>query len=277
MSSISKLGKMLNKTQQDKTIMENESKSIHEFDINLICEYFLEIERQGPGSEEATKKSLSFISNLNEKSNILDIGCGTGGQTITIAQNSLGNIFGIDLFPDFVNKLNENARKLNLQSRIKGIVGSMENLSFNNEEFDLIWSEGAIYNIGFKRGLKEWNKFIKKGGYIAVTEASWFTQQRPNEIEEFWMNAYSEIDTIPNKVLQLQESGYRPVATFIIPENCWTDNFYIPQVKAQELFLKKYKGNKTVEDLIANQKYEAQLYSKYKDYYGYVFYIGQKI
>ncbi len=257
--------------------MENENKSIHEFDINLICEYFLAIERQGPGSEEATKKALSFISNLNEKSKILDIGCGTGGQTITIAQNSLGNICGIDLFPDFVNKLNENAIKLNLQSRIKGIVGSMENLSFNNEEFDLIWSEGAIYNIGFKRGLKEWNKFIKKGGYIAVTEASWFTQQRPNEIEEFWMNAYSEIDTIPNKVSQLQEYGYMPVAIFIIPENCWIDNFYIPQIKAQELFLEKYKGNKTVEDLIANQKYEAQLYSTYRDYYGYVFYIGQKI
>ncbi len=160
---------------------------------------------------------------------------------------------------------------------IKGIIGSMENLSFNNEEFDLIWSEGAIYNIGFKRGLKEWHKFIKKGGFISVTEVSWFTQKRPKEIEEFWMSAYSEIDTIPNKVSQLQESGYIPIATFIIPENCWTENFYIPQVKAQELFLKKYKGNKTVEDLVANQKHEAQLYSKYKDYYGYVFYIGQKI
>jgi ubiquinone/menaquinone biosynthesis C-methylase UbiE len=257
--------------------MENENKSIHEFDINLICEYFLAIERQGPGSEEATKKALSFITNLNEKSNILDIGCGTGGQTITIAKNTQGSILGVDLFPDFINKLNENAIKLNLQCRIKGLVGSMDNLSFNNEEFDLIWSEGAIYNIGFKRGLKEWYRFIKKGGFIAVTEASWFTQQRPMEIEQFWMNAYSEIDTIPNKVLQLNESGYIPVASFIIPENCWTENFYIPQVKAQELFLKKYEGNKTVEDFVANQKYEAQLYSKYKGYYGYVFYIGQKI
>lgn len=257
--------------------MESESKSIHEFDINLICEYFLALKRQGPGSEEATKKALSFIMNLTDKSKIADIGCGTGGQTITIAQNSPGNIIGIDLFPDFINKLNENSVKLNLQNRIKGIVGSMEHLLFNDEEFDLIWSEGAIYNIGFKRGLKEWNKFIRKGGYIAVTEASWFTSQRPKEIEQFWMDAYAEIDTIPNKVAQLQDSGYIPVATFILPENCWTDNFYVPQVKAQEIFLKKYKGNKTVEDLIANQKHEAQLYSKYKDYYGYVFYIGQKI
>ncbi|MBX3045037.1 MAG: class I SAM-dependent methyltransferase [Candidatus Kapabacteria bacterium] len=257
--------------------MENENKSIHEFDINLICEYFLELERQGPGSQETTLKALSFIDNLKDDSQIADIGCGTGGQTITLAQNSKGNIGGIDLFPDFIEKLNENASNHNLQNRVKGIVGSMDKLTFNNEELDLIWSEGAIYNIGFKRGLKEWYKFLKKGGYIAITEASWFTTERPKEIEEFWMDAYPEIDTIPNKVGQLQEADFIPVATFILKENCWTDNYYVPQVKTQELFLKKYKGNKAVEDLIAIQIHEAQLYSKYKDYYGYVFYIGRKI
>jgi SAM-dependent methyltransferase len=184
---------------------------------------------------------------------------------------------GIDIFPDFVQKLNENALKHKLQNRVKGIVGSMDNLLFNNEELDLIWSEGAIYNIGFKRGLKEWHKFLKKGGYIAVTEVSWFTADRPREIEEFWIDAYSEIDTIPNKVKLLQEAGYIPVATFILPENCWTDNFYVPQVAAQKTFLQKYVGNNTVEGLIANQRKEAKLYLKYKDYYGYVFYIGRKI
>jgi len=257
--------------------MEKENKSIHEFDIKLICEYFLEIERQGPGSKEATAKALSFIDNLKEESQIADIGCGTGGQTITLAQNSKGNIVGIDLFPDFIQKLNENALKHKLQSRVKGMVGSMDNLSFKHEELDLIWSEGAIYNIGFNRGLKDWHKFLKKGGYIAVTEVAWLTSGRPREIEEFWLDAYPEIDTIPAKVNQLQEAGYIPVATFILPENCWTDNFYIPQVAAQETFLQKYAGNKTVEGLIANQRKEAKLYLKYKAYYGYVFFIGRKI
>jgi len=257
--------------------MEKQNKSIREFDIKLICEYFLEIERQGPGSKEITIKALSFIDNLKENSQIADIGCGTGGQTITLAHNSKGNVVGIDLFPDFIQKLNENALKHKLQNRVKGIVGSMDNLLFNNEELDLIWSEGAIYNIGFKRGLKEWHKFLKKGGYIAVTEVSWFTSDRPQEIEEFWIDAYPEIDTIPNKVRLLQEAGYIPVATFILPENCWTDNFYVPQVAAQKTFLQKYVGNNTVEGLIANQRKEAKLYSKYKEYYGYVFYIGRKI
>jgi hypothetical protein len=61
--------------------MDNETKSIHEFEFNLICEYFAGVERQGPGSPEATVKALSFIDNLTDKSRIADLGCGRGGQT----------------------------------------------------------------------------------------------------------------------------------------------------------------------------------------------------
>lgn len=257
--------------------MNNENKSIHEFDFNLICEYFSNVERQGPGSPEVTVKALSFIDNLTNKSRIADIGCGTGGQTMVLTQHAPGYITGIDLFPAFIDQFNFNAGKLIFRDRIKGIVGSMDNLPFQNEELDLIWSEGAIYNIGFERGLNEWRKFLKTGGYIAVTEASWFTEERPAEINEFWMDAYPEIDTIPNKVNQMQKNGYIPVATFILPENCWIEHFYVPQAKVQETFLKKYAGNTTAKELIASQRYEFQLYHKYKEYYGYVFYIGKKI
>lgn len=256
--------------------MSNENKSIHEFDFNLICEYFSGMERQGPGSPEVTVKALSFIENLSSGSRIADIGCGTGGQTMILAQHTPGQITGIDLFPVFIDMLNSRAAKLNLQDRIKGITGSMDNLHFRNEELDLIWSEGAIYNIGFERGLKEWRKFLKKNGYIAVSEASWFTGKRPVEIERFWQESYPDIDTIPNKVAQMQNAGYIPVAAFILPENCWIENFYVPQVHVQEAFLKKHAGNKTAEELVANERHEAQLYYRYKDFYGYVFYIGKK-
>lgn len=257
--------------------MNSEDKSIHEFDINLICEYFSNIERQGPGSPEVTVKALSFIDHLSDESRIVDLGCGTGGQTMVLAQHTPGQITGIDLFPAFIDLFNNNAAKRNLQDRVKGIIGSMDNLPFQEEELDLIWSEGAIYNIGYERGLNEWRKFLKTGGCVAVTEASWFTAERPEEIEKFWLDAYPEIDTIPNKVAQMQKAGYIPLATFILPENCWTEHFYVPQVPAQEAFLKKYAGNKVAEDFIAYQRHESQLYDKYKAYYGYVFYIGRKL
>ncbi|MDX9906364.1 MAG: methyltransferase domain-containing protein [Bacteroidales bacterium] len=257
--------------------MSNEPKSIHEFDFNLICEYFSSVERQGPGSPEMTIKALSFIDNLTADSKIADLGCGTGGQTMVMARNVPGKITGIDLFQKFIDLFNQNAGNLNLQHRVKGIVASMDNLPFQPEELDLIWSEGAIYNIGFERGINEWRKFLKPGGFLAVSEASWFTPERPAEIEDFWKDAYPEIDTIPNKVLQMQKAGYVPVATFILPENCWIENFYAPLVKAREIFLQKYAGNKTAEEFIASELHETQLYFKYKAFYGYVFYIGKKI
>ncbi len=122
----------------------------------------------------------------------------------------------------------------------------MENLPFQEEAFDLIWSEGAIYNIGFERGLNEWRKFLKQGGYIAVTENTWFTEKRPAEIQEFWQKIYPEIDTIPNKVAQMQKAGYLPVASYMLPETIWTD-YYAWQNLRRESFLKKYNGNKTVD------------------------------
>ncbi|MDH8700868.1 SAM-dependent methyltransferase [Dysgonomonadaceae bacterium PH5-43] len=258
--------------------MSNENKTIYDFDFNLICEYFAQVKRQGPGSPETTRTALDFIDNLTEHSRIADIGCGTGGQTITLAQYVPGKVTALDLFPDFIKIFNQNAELMGLQNRMKGIVGSMTDpLPFEKESLDLLWSEGAIYNIGFERGLNEWRQYLKTGAYIAASEATWFTDERPDEINEFWEANYPEIDTIPNKVAQMQKAGYIPVATFVIPENCWTEHFFAPCHKAQEDFLKKYPNNKTVESLIYNQRREEVLYNKYKEFYGYVFYIGKKI
>lgn len=256
--------------------MSNDFKSIHEFDFTLICNYFKALKRQGPGSPEVTQKAVSFINELSDKTRIADIGCGTGGQTMALANYTKGQITGIDLFPDFIELFNKNAIEAHCEDRVKGIVGSMDALPFQEEELDLIWSEGAIYNIGFERGMNEWNKFLKKNGFIAVTEASWFTQERPSEIEDFWMANYPEIDTIPRKIMQMEKAGYIPTAHFILPENCWTEHFYAPQFPVQEAFLKEYAGNDAAADLITGQRYEESLYNKYKEYYGYVFYIGQK-
>ncbi|MDR1779901.1 MAG: class I SAM-dependent methyltransferase, partial [Tannerella sp.] len=138
-----------------------EKTTIRDFDVNLICEYYLGMERQGPGSPEATLKALSFIDNLGENSRIADLGCGTGGQTMTLAQHTSGSITSIDNFPGFIDHLNATARRLGLSDRVKGVVGSMDALTFGDEELDLIWSEGAIYNIGFERGMNEWRRYLK--------------------------------------------------------------------------------------------------------------------
>jgi ubiquinone/menaquinone biosynthesis C-methylase UbiE len=235
------------------------------------------MERQGPGSPEATIRALSFVGDFSDESKIADLGCGTGGQTMVLAQNVKGTITALDLFPGSIDKLNATAGKLGLRERVKGIVGSMDNLPFQNEEFDLIWSEGAIANIGFEKGLNHWKGFLKKGCYVAVTYESWFTEKRPAEIEKFWVDAVPEIGTIGHNVSILQKTGYVPIAVFALPDYCWTDNYFFPQKTLQETFLKKHAGNKTVETFITHLRREADLYTKYKQYYGYVFYIGKKL
>jgi SAM-dependent methyltransferase len=252
--------------------MENGQPSM----FDLLIETHLGLERQGPGSTEMTVKALSFIENVNTFSKVADLACGTGGQTMVLAQNITGNIIGLDFCQDFINIFNDNAKKLNLYERVNGIVGSMENLSFQKEEFDLIWSEGAIDNIGFEKGLNYWNGFLKKSGYIAITCPSWFTDERPAEIEKFWSDAGCNLDTIGHNVSIMQKSGYNLIATFTLPEKCWTDNYFIPRGTAEKTLLEKYSGNKTVEAYIESNKHEVELYSKYKQYDGYVFYVGKK-
>lgn len=250
---------------------------INEFEFSLINEFFCELERQGPGSSEETIRALSFIGKLSNYAKIADLGCGTGFQTMVLAQNTEATITAIDLYADSIDKLNATAGELGLQNRVKGIVGSMDQLPFRREEFDLIWSEGAIANIGFEKALHYWKGFLKKSGYIAVTYESWFTDERPAEIEKWWVDAVPEISTIGHNISIMQKAGYIPVAAFTLPEKCWIENYFAQQKTRQEEFLKKYAGNKTVENMIAFMRREANLYSKYKQYYGYVFYIGKKI
>lgn len=251
--------------------------TIHEFDVALINEFFTELERQGPGSAEETVRALSFIDNLSNTTKIADLGCGTGFQTMVLAQHTKAAITALDLCPGSIEKLNAKAAKLDLQKRVNGIVGSMDNLPFQDEEFDLIWSEGAIANIGFERGLNYWKRFLKKDGYVAVTYESWFTNERSAEIEKWWLDAVPEMDTIGHNISIMQNAGYIPVAAFTLPEECWIDNYFAPQKARQEEFLKQHAGNKAAEDMIAFMRREADLYSRYKQYYGYVFYIGKKI
>ncbi len=245
--------------------------------MDLLIESHIGLERQGPGSSEMTIKALSFLDALTTDSRVADLGCGTGGQTVTLAQHIKGSIVGVDLFPAFIDVFNERAKKHNLQNRVRGIVASMENLPFAKEEFDVIWSEGAIDNIGFEKGVRYWNGFLKKGGYLAVTSPSWFTAEHIAEVDAFWRDAGGGLDSVEDAISILQKSGYSFVAAFALPENCWIDAYFTPRAEAEKTLFEKYAGNKTVAEYVENNKHEMALYQKHKQRYGYAFYIGRKI
>ncbi len=246
-------------------------------ELELIIDLHKKSERQGPGSEEDTLKALDMI-NFTNKNNlkVADIGCGNGGQTVTLAKNLNAGITAVDLFPEFLEELNERAYKQGLVDRIVGLQKSMDDLPFEEAEFDLIWSEGAIYNIGFENGLRKWKDYLKVGGYLAVSEITWITNSRPKEIEEFWNSEYPEISTASAKINQLESNGYSLMGYFYLSQDSWIDNYYKPMQKRFDSFLKRHKNSELARKVVEEHQAEIELYIKYKDYYSYGFYIVRK-
>ncbi len=247
-------------------------------EIELLIDFHKNAKRQGPGSSEDTLKALSFISfKTRQPLKVADIGCGSGAQTIALAQNIEGQITAVDLFPEFLDKLNANSKELGLQDKITTLEKSMDDLPFTNEEFDIIWSEGAIYIIGFEEGVKKWKDYLKPGGYIALSEITWTTNSRPNDIEEHWNKEYPQIDSASNKIKIIEENGFSPVGYFYLPVSSWIDNYYQPIEERFDDFLKRHNNSELAKSIVDGEKEEIRKYIKYKDFFSYGFYIAKKI
>jgi ubiquinone/menaquinone biosynthesis C-methylase UbiE len=186
-------------------------------------------DRQGPGGDAETAQALALTSlDGSAKLRIADIGCGTGASTLPLARSLDADIAAVDFLPGFIDVLTQKAEAEGLSDRITALTGSMEDLPFTDGEFDLIWSEGAIYNMGFENGVTAWQRLLKPGGMLVVSEITWITGSRPAEIQEHWESEYPEIATASSKIAILERSGYTPVGYFILPEHCWLDNYYDP-------------------------------------------------
>lgn len=255
----------------------NDCKQIGDFDFSLITDFFRRLDRQGPGSDDQTRLALSFIEGLAGMKDIADIGCGTGGQTLTLARNTNAHITAVDIFPRMLDVLSERFSRAGLSGRVTAEPASMLDLPFSDGRFDMIWAEGSIYNIGYERGLREWKRFLKPGGWIAVSEESWFTPQRPREIEDFWVSAYPYIDTIHRNIAKMWEAGYSPVAHFTLPSRCWEENFYDPMELIFEPFLRDNGHSAAAQSMVDSMHAEKDMYNRHKQYCGYVFYIGKAI
>jgi len=246
-------------------------------ELELIIDLHKNSERQGPGSETDTLRALDLL-NLSTDQNlkVADLGCGSGGQTISLAKNLNGQITAVDLFPRFLKELNEKSQKIGLKDKIVTLEKSMDDLPFDNGEFDLIWSEGAIYNIGFENGLKKWKEHLKVGGYLAVSELTWITNSRPKEIEEYWKVEYHEVDTASNKIKQLENNGYSLVGYFYLGQDSWIETYYRPMQARFEKFLKRNYNSELAKKVVKDNQAEIDMYQKFKDYYSYGFYIAKK-
>lgn len=246
--------------------------------LDLLVDLHCKQKRQGPGGEAETNKAIA-LANLNSSAplKIADIGCGTGASTLQLTRSLNAEITAVDIFPEFIEALKDNAKAKCVDEKIKPLLCSMDKLPFSDEEFDVVWSEGAIYNMGFEKGVNEWGRFLKPGGVLAVSDITWLTSERPAELERYWKTEYPEIATASTKIGILEKSGYSPVGYFVLPEHCWLENYYSPLENTFPDFLVRHQDDERAAAFIESEKEEITLYKKYKKYYSYGLYIARKL
>lgn len=152
----------------------------------------------------------------------------------------------------------------------------MDELPFAKESLDLIWSEGAIYNMGFKRGIASWKQYLKPGGVLAVSEITWTTDSRPPVIEAYWKAEYPEIGTASEKLVILKNQGYESLGHFMLPSESWTTEYYKPLAAIFPDFLERHEHSALAQAVIDEYKREFELYDRYREYYSYGFYVAYK-
>ena len=232
--------------------------------------------RQGPGSDDCTAKAYRMLTGLPENPDILDIGCGTGAQTLVLAGLSGGVVDAVDIYPPFLKDLERKAKESGFFGRILPHPASMSSLPVPPGSYDLIWSEGAVYQMGFREGLSYWSRFVRDGGYIVVTEISWLTGAPSSEARSFWEQEYPGMKTVPENIEIIGSLGLYLVGTFVLPESAWWETFYTPLGARVEQMRKEYHDDPDVLAMLDDVDTEIAMYRNHSSDYGYVFYLVQK-
>jgi cyclopropane fatty-acyl-phospholipid synthase-like methyltransferase len=207
---------------------------------------------------------------------IADIGCGTGASTILLAKELDAEITAVDFLTEFLDELQSRAKDHGVADRITTLNCSMDALPFTVGEFDVIWSEGAIYNMGFEAGVSAWSRFLKPGGKLIVSEITWLCATRPPELQSHWESEYPEVDVASTKIGILERHGYSPEAYFFLPMHCWLENYYRPMQSRFDTFLDRHGRCDQAKAIVEAERHEIALYEKYSAYYSYGVYVAKK-
>ncbi len=249
--------------------IENNTMSMHYF-----FELFEGLPRQGPGCEAATLRALRLLEHLPANPVVLDIGCGSGLQTLTLARELQTTILAIDNHPPLLRQLDHAARQAGLGVETREM--SMIDMPFPPAHFDLLWAEGSIFIIGLARGLQDFRRTLKPGGYLAFTEMCWFEADPPAEIRAYLGRVYPDIRSMASICALAEASGYALVDSFQLPDHAWWNDYYTPMLARIQALRARNAGIDEAEAVYAACEEEADMHRRYSASYGYGFFVLQK-
>ena len=241
--------------------------------MEIFWELFSDLPQEGPGSDDLTLKAISLIPELPASPAILDIGCGPGRQTMVLAKQTGGTVTALDNHQPFLDEVARRADAAGVSERVVAKACSMTEMDFKENSFDLVWSEGAIYIMGFRNGLESCKRFLKPGGYVAVSELSWYTDEPPSEPRKFWDEGYPGMKSIDQNCRVIEDIGYELITSFTLPDSAWFDGYYTPLEKRILGMREKYAGDKEAIEFLDGTQEEIDIFLEYSFSYGYVFYI----
>jgi ubiquinone/menaquinone biosynthesis C-methylase UbiE len=243
--------------------------------MQIFFEVFEELPRQGPGSRVCTERAFRLCSELPSTAEILDVGCGCGAQTFDLAEISSGSIVTMDAHAPLIERLRNKVAGLGLEGRVRAVVGDMAQPEFEPGSFDLVWSEGALYNIGIDAALQTYHDPLRPRGYMAFTEAVWRKENPPEEVRAAFAD-YAAMGDVAKTLGIIKRSRFTLIDHFPLPDEAWWDDFYTPMEARISELRGKYTGDAealAILDEIAN---EPEMHRQHSDYYGYEFFVIQR-
>jgi SAM-dependent methyltransferase len=241
--------------------------------IEALIRQHLGLRRKGPGGDAHTLRALSRCTGLPPDPVVVDLGCGSGAATLLLARELGSPVLGVDLCQGFLDELEEQARAEGLAHLVRTLCADFGGLDLPPRSVDLLWSEGAVYQLGFEEGLRRWRAFVKPGGYLAVTEAVWLTRTPPDEVRERWAAWYPAMTTLDACRVTAEGLGLDVVDAFPLPRSAW-EAYYHPLAAHSEAF--RSDPDPGMQAVLADLASELDTFERFGDSYGYGFLVMQK-
>lgn len=242
----------------------------------MFFEVYEGLPRQGPGNRACATRALRDCEELPRAPAILDLGCGVGGQTLLLAELTAGSIVAIDCHAPSIARLQTTLAAQGLSQRVQARVGDMAHPELPPESFDLIWSEGALYNIGIAHALRICHGLLRPVGYLAFTDAVWRKPDPPAEVRASFELDYPTMGWAEDVVETIRNRGFTLLDRFTLPEAAWWDDFYLPMERRIAELRVTYACDAEAQAILDQLAREPELHRRYSDYYAYEFFVARR-
>ena len=112
---------------------------------------------------------LAWMAEVQSEHHVLDVGCGIGGPARTLASEFGCRVTGIDISDEFCSAAQSLNEMVGLSHRVSIRAADALTLPFEDDSFDIVWSQHVSMNIADKQALfTEMHRVLRPGGKLAL-------------------------------------------------------------------------------------------------------------